>query len=270
MKDLLESQNLLFAMAILTAVAILLKCICAIIYHNLLHDARKIQTTKNKWIRAMITKFEACYEIKISIHNPECFVSQQLERYRIFKVSLYSLENADVFASVLLLCSSLLSIIGGIQYNLPIKWILVQSLTMVFMISLLVLSEFLFKIRRKKRLLKLQLLDYLENTLQSKLENQYLHPDLQEAYQNAYFDVTSDTDNQEPINNMIELEKKNKAKTKEHKKNKINHEMRELLDSLLQEEKLAKDIQKIQGEEISSAATAEKLQLIEEIIKEYL
>lgn len=274
MKVLLESHNLLFAMAALTAVAILLKCICAIIYHNLLHDARQIQTTKNKWIRAMVTKFEACYKIKIAIYNPDCFITQHLERYQICKISLTSLEHADVLVATLLLCMSLLTVIGGINYEMAAKWIALQSITFLFFISLLLLSEFLFKTRQKRQLLKLYLLDYFENTLQSKLENQYLHPEQQEAYQNAYFDViaTSDESTSEPKEKSAKENHSTNKKIKEKDKSrqKINHEMRELLDSLLQEEQLANDIKKIQGEIPASAATTEKLQLIEEIIKEYL
>ena len=120
------------------------------------------------------------------------------------------------------------------------------------------------------RCLKLQLLDYLENTIQSKLENQYLHPELQKAYQNAYFDITSSLEGQDRLDHMVQLEKMNQKERKEKPKSTFSKEMRELIDSLVQEEKLAKDIQQIEQENTATAATKEKMQLIEEIIKEYL
>ena len=109
MKDLCEDRRLLLGMVICTAASILLKCICAIIYHKLLHDSRQLQTTKNKWLRAMLTKYEASYKIRISINDPDCFVSRHLERYHVFKLSLYTLENTDLFAAALLISTSLLA-----------------------------------------------------------------------------------------------------------------------------------------------------------------
>ena len=70
MKNLLENYTLLFVMTILTAFAILLKCIGAILYQVLLRDSEQIANTKNKWMRAMHTKFEACYKLRIPVHNP--------------------------------------------------------------------------------------------------------------------------------------------------------------------------------------------------------
>lgn len=83
----------------------------------------------------------------------------------------------------------------------------------------------LFRIRHKKRCLKLQLLDYLENTIQSKLENQYLHPELQKAYQNAYFDITSSLEGQDRLDHMVQLEKMNQKERKEKPKSTFSKEM---------------------------------------------
>lgn len=270
LKDLCEDRRLLLGMVICTAASILLKCICAIIYHKLLHDSRQLQTTKNKWLRAMLTKYEASYKIRISINDPDCFVSRHLERYHVFKLSLYTLENTDLFAAALLISTSLLALIQGIAGRQPMRQLLLQILIPLFLLSLIGLSEMLFRIRHKKRCLKLQLLDYLENTIQSKLENQYLHPELQKAYQNAYFDITSSLEGQDRLDHMVQLEKMNQKERKEKPKSTFSKEMRELIDSLVQEEKLAKDIQQIEQENTATAATKEKMQLIEEIIKEYL
>lgn len=272
MKNLCGDQRLLLGMVICTAAAILLKCICAILYRKLLHDSQQLQTTKNKWLRAMLTKYEACYKIRISINDPDCFVSRQLERHQFFKLSLHTLENSDLFAASLLVSTSLLALIQGVKNGQALQQLLMQILVPLFLLSLIALSESLFRIRHKKRCLKLQLLDYLENTIQSKLENQYLHPDMQKAYQNAYFDITSSLDGQDRLDHMVQLEKMNQKERKESPKSAFSKEMRELIDSLVQEEKLAKDIQQIEQENTATAtaATGEKMQLIEEIIKEYL
>lgn len=275
MKQFLENYDLLFAMTVLTAIAILLKCICAIVYQVLLRDSEQIPTTKNKWIRSMYTKFEACYKLKIPIHNPSCFVKNYMEQYRLLGMSMKTLENFDLFCGLIVTASTLLSIMWGIYYELPVRWILIHSMTLVFFLLFLAAGEFLFQVRRKRGLLHLQLLNYFENTLQAKLENQYLHPEEQKAYQNAYFEEEEETSNDvrpEKEENQTEdkpIQEDISADLEESYASTISPDMQELIDSLLEESKITEELNQKQ-EKLHAAATTEKFRLVEEIMKEYL
>lgn len=276
MKQFLENYDLLFAMTVLTAIAILLKCICAIVYQVLLRDSEQIPTTKNKWIRSMYTKFEACYKLKIPIHNPSCFVNNYMEQYHFLGMSMKTLENTDFLCGLIVTASTLLSIMCGVYYELPVRWILIHSMTLIFFLLFLAAGEFLFQVRRKRKLLYLQILNYFENTLQAKLENQYLHPEEQKAYQNAYFEKEGEISDEvtpakedglasedKPIDEDIS------ADFDESYASSISPDMQELIDSLLEESKITEELNQKQ-EKLHAAATTEKFRLVEEIMKEYL
>lgn len=273
MKKLLESYDLLFAMTILTAIAILMKCICAIVYQVLLRDSEQIASTKNKWMRSMHTKFEACYKLRMPVHNPSCFVKTYMEQYHFLGFSLKTLENFDIFCGLIVTSATMLCVMCGMYYELPTRWIFIHSMTLVFFLLFLGLAELLFQVRHKRKLLQLQLLNYFENTLQSKLENQYLYPEENEAYQNEYFEE-NDEDDKEPLPAPAA------ASTQEHQTQNpftfednygpvISTDMQELIDSLLEESKITEEL-KQKKDKLMTAATNEKFRLVEEIMKEYL
>lgn len=279
MKNLLENYNLLFAMTMTTAFAILLKCICAIIYQILLRDSEQIANTKNKWMRSMHTKFEACYKLRIPVHNPSCFVKNYMEHYHFLGLSMKSLENTDIFCGLIISGTTLLCIMGGLYYELPALWIFIHSMTYLFFLLFLATAELLFQVRHKRKLLHLQLLNYFENTLQGKLENQYLYPEENEAYQKAYFEKEADNRKKELDEHTAEA-----ASTQDTKKDSeqnpeiefqeeygpvISADMQELIDSLLEESKVTKELEQ-KKDKLMTAATTEKFRLVEEIMKEYL
>ena len=262
MKQFLENYNLLFAMTILTAFAIAFKCICAVIYQMLLRDSEQIPSTKNKWIRAMYTKFEACYKLQIPIHNPDCFVENHMAQYHFLGISMKTLENTDIFCGLLVTAATLLSVMCGIYYEFPLRWTLIHSMTLVFFLLFLAAGELMFQVRHKRNLLHLQLLNYFENTLQAKFENQYLHPEERRAYENAYFDQEEETNKKEQNGEQIAAAASKQLATS------ITPDMQELIDSLLEESKITEEINE-QQERLHAAATTEKYHLVEEIIKEY-
>lgn len=274
MKALLENYTLLFAMTVLTAAAILLKCICAIFYQVLLRDAEQITTTKNRQIRTMTTKFEACYKLKLPVYHPEHFVSGYLEQFHLLGINLRNLENADLFCGVVLGEATLLTIIGGIYYELPASWVTIHSLTLVLFLLLLCTSEFLFQVHRKRKQLHLLLVNYFENTLQARMENQYLYPEERRAYEQEYFlpeEAPSEKISKSPAspsNNTLPeyISRQRAASTGESV---ISEDMQELIDSLLQEDKLSREISRKQ-EQLKTAATSEKAKLVDEVIREYL
>ncbi len=274
MKQFLENYDLLFAMTILTAVAILIKCICAIVYQILLRDAEQIGSTKNKWMRMMHTKFEACYKLRVPVHNPSCFIKNYMEQYRFMGFSMKTLENTDIFCGLIVAGGTLLGIMYGTYYELPQRWIFIHSMTLAFFLLFLFISEIIFQVRHKRDFLQIRLLNYFENTLQGKLEKQFLHPEENKAYQNSYFDKEEPEDKPEETAGPKEDEEDESIaditiEQEETYASTISPDMQELIDSLLEESKINKELDK-KKDKLKAAVTSEKYRLVEEIMKEYL
>lgn len=267
MKSILEHYNLLIAMTILTSLAILMKCVCAISYQMLSREAEQMGSTKNAWLKGMMTKFESCYQLKMPMQNPSSFVKLHLERYRMAGFSLRTLEEFDLFTGCITTGCALLTIMGGIYYKLPTDWIVIQSITLLLFLFFLGASELLFQTRRKRQILQMKMENYFANTLHPKLMNQYIYAEAHQEYQQEYFLPEEDGEENEGIPataSTEELQEDDPGTL-----HSVAPDMQELIDSLLEESKITEELEK-KKQELTTAAAKEKMLLVEEIMKEYI
>lgn len=266
MKTILEHYNLLIAMTILTSMTILLKCVCAITYQMLSKEVEQMNHTQNPWLKSMLTKFESCYKLKLPMQNPASFVKFHLERYRLAGISIKTLEGFDMFTGFITTGCALLTIMGGVYYNLPIDWIVIQSITLVLFLFFLGISELLFQTRRKRNYLQIQLENLFSNTLHPKFISQYIYPEQRHAYEQEYFS-REEQEQKEALPHLATTEEPQEKKdTPIHS---VAPDMQELIDSLLEESKLTEELEQ-KKQELTTAAAQEKLHLVEEIMREYI
>ena len=99
MKAQLENYNVLFVLMGICAFAVLMKAVSYGMFHKLLWDSNQMGTTRNRWMKAMMSKFEAYYKLHISVHNVENFVDRYLYHYRFLGLSLQTWENTGYYFS---------------------------------------------------------------------------------------------------------------------------------------------------------------------------
>ena len=98
MKAQLENYNVLFVLMGICAFAVLMKAVSYGMFHKLLWDSNQMGTTRNRWMKAMMSKFEAYYKLHISVHNVENFVDRYLYHYRFLGLSLQTWKTpATIF-----------------------------------------------------------------------------------------------------------------------------------------------------------------------------
>lgn len=248
MRSFLERYDVLFLMTAVGMVTILMKCISAWMYQRLIQDAGKMATTENGWIRSMIVKFEAYYKLKLPVKNVEYFVEKYLYEYNFLGISMMTWENMGLYGSVVVGTMYVFSMLSGMYYQITVRQQLIYATVTLILLGMIGSAEFFLQIHRKDRILRIHLLEYMENTLRSRMENEYLHPEEREAYQREYFE--------EPV--KAEQEKK-------------IEDIQELLELLL--DKNEQSTEEKAGEEEDKreiASSEEKMQLVEEIINEYL
>ncbi len=270
MKSILEHHNLLISMMVLTSAAIFLKCLCAMKYQILIKEVEQISSSKNHILRSMVMKYESCFKLKLPVKNTESFIRLYQENFRMFGIPLKSLENSDLFCGFFVFCTGLVNLMGGIYYQLPSTWILIQIMTFFIFLIFLILSEFVFQTRKKGKLFTLHLIHYFDNTLYTRLLQKYIYSSEHKAYLREYFDPAPGA--QKP------------AATLEAP---LADDMKELALSLMNEpeaKKLAEEKRKqlayaswaeapddlSEENEDQEFLSLEKYHLLEEIMKEYL
>lgn len=276
MKELLESYNVLFILMAISCLSLLLKMVSSALYHKLLWDSNQMGTTDNKWMKSMMSKFEAYYKLRISVHNVENFVDRYLYHYHFLGLSLQTWENIGYyFSAVLVAVSGMLCLTAG-YFQLPGQWFWVTGLVTLVLLCVQGAAELFFDTHKCWKVFRIQVIDYMENTMRARLENEYFNQEATRQYQMEYFEpeqrltgLEEQKRKAEKENNSIRDGHESAAATVEEKKPVVMPEIREFFNTFLEEMQLDKDISTRQRT-LSEQATAEKAQLFEEILEEFM
>ncbi len=256
MKEILENYEVLFLLAGITCVSLLMKLISFCLYGKLLRESNRMAVTKNKWMKSMMAKFEAYYKLRISVHNVENFVDRYLYHYRFLGLSLHSWENAGYYAALIMTGLWILTCLAGGYYEMSTKWFLIMAFVFVALLMLLGFLELVMNTGKSRKLFRVQLIDYMENTMRARLENEYFHQEESEEYQREYFEAT-------------EGEEEKITKVKQEGKSNQQEMLKELMASLMEEMELDRDIASKQRM-LFKGDDSERAQLFDEILKEYI
>ena len=262
MKAQLENYNVLFVLMGICAFAVLMKAVSYGMFHKLLWDSNQMGTTRNRWMKAMMSKFEAYYKLHISVHNVENFVDRYLYHYRFLGLSLQTWENTGYYFSGLLLAGTGLSCFLAGYYGMTAEWFWVTGLVSLLLLCVQGASELFFDTHKCLRVFRIQLIDYMENTMRARLENEYFNQEATKQYRREYFEDTQDA-----AATAAALEEGN-GEGAAAKLSALN-QLKELLETFREEMKLDRDIAGKQNA-LSEQTAAEKARLFEEILEEYM
>lgn len=266
MKEILENFDVLYFLAGVTCVSILLKFVGFVLYKRLLRDSNQMGTTDNKWMKSMMAKFEAYYKLRISVHNVENFVDRYIYHFHFLGFSLQSWEYVGSFMAAVTVGAAVLSCLAAGYYGLPVEWFMVMGFCVVSLLLIQGFASCLFNMHRSRKLFRIQLIDYMENTMRARLENEYFNKEATEQYQMEYFDTEENHEEEKQTAAVMEQEDSSRQQSQWS-----GSQIRDLLTALVEELRIDRDIEKKQ-QELSeySATTSERAQLFEEILREYI
>jgi hypothetical protein len=136
----------------------------------------------------MRLKFEACYKLKISIHNAENFVDKYLLNHKFCGIFLQTWKKFSSQMMFLCLClgtsGTILGLIWDCSRSLVLQHFGMGLLTGAFLYVLDGLCAVDFKYSR----IRVNAVDYFDNFLKARLENSYFHEEERKEYQQEYFE----------------------------------------------------------------------------------
>ncbi len=166
--------------------SILLRVFLGLLYRNMIKEADNMASTRNRLLKQCKTKFASCYQLGNGVANIPVFVDKFLNRMTLGHLSfetIYHLSGQLMLLSVVFsgigVCKS---IIGGrtVGEVLPFYIVSFFGLYVYFSVSTVV------DVRGKKRMLKINLVDYLENHLSPRIE--VTRQDMEMLYGEAAFE----------------------------------------------------------------------------------
>lgn len=167
---LVIQQNVLITVAIiLLLLSITCQIIIGVLYQRIIKEADNMSTTDNKLLKQCKMKFANCYQLNTGVTNIPIFVEKFINKISFGKLTISGIGH---LSGQLIMLSVLASgigayrgIVGGdtVGELLPYYIISLFGLYVYFSVTLLV------DIAGKKKVLKTNLIDFLENHMANRL-----------------------------------------------------------------------------------------------------
>ncbi len=165
-----EEMILSALMGLFLVLSILSRLFLGLLYRRLIRETDNMASTDNKLLKQCKLKFANCFQLNNGVSNIPIFVDKFLNRLAIGRLSfdaVYHLSGQFVLLSVV--CSGVgvcKSIVRGRSLGdiLPFYIACFLGLYVFFSVSAVV------DIKGKRRMLKVNLVDYLENHLSSRMD----------------------------------------------------------------------------------------------------
>ncbi|MCL2253155.1 MAG: hypothetical protein FWC09_01800 [Lachnospiraceae bacterium] len=168
---LLENILLTLVIIALMILSIAGQIMIGSLYQKLISEADNLSTTENKYLKLCKLKFQNCYQLNGSIPNISVFVDKFISRLVIFRISLDGIRriSSQLMMLAVFTCGvgACIGIINGevMLRLLPYYVMAIVGLYIYFSVAAFV------DIPSRRETLKINLMDYLENHLLSRLKN---------------------------------------------------------------------------------------------------
>ena len=165
----MEEKLITILMLTCLALSIFLRIFLGMLYQNMIRETDNMATTGNRLLKQCKLKFANCYEMSNGVANISVFVDKFISRLALGRLSfetMYHLSGQTMLLSVVLsgvgVCKSIIAgrTLGEI---LPFYIVSFAGLYLYFSVSAVA------DIRGKRRVLKVNLVDYLENHLSPRI-----------------------------------------------------------------------------------------------------
>lgn len=182
-----ENYDLLFVMILTGALIVVLQCVAGWLLGRLYRDSSMMGTTENPWIRGMIGRYEAGYQLKVPITDIPSFVDKNIAEYRFQSLSMDQWADIGIYGAWIECFMMGVITLIGISYHTSLYTFGVYGIYLILILALIMGCDFFLQTHVHQRGIRIYLLDYLQNTLRPRMESHYLHPEEEKAYQQEYF-----------------------------------------------------------------------------------
>ena len=272
MVKILYQQNIfMYVYAGLFGLGFLVRFIVNLVYKHLVKESDNPGETKNKMIKHMKMKFEACYKLKIGVNNVDTFVDKSVLRYRFCGMLLSTWDNFGGQVLFLNLLIVPVSAVFGVAYGCGQNQILLAGAVGILSCALLILVDKSINLPAKKKMLQLNLLDYLDNFCKVRLEQEAYHPELLEQARREYIQVSEAKKQVVPSKESgkedakEEISRRREARKKKEEEKRLQAQKRDEEQRRLEEARKEEEQRKLEERrQLAAKRREEELQKLEE------
>ena len=165
-----EEKVITICMLVFLGISVFLRILLGAVYQGMIKEADNMAATRNRLLKQCKVKFANCYQLNNGVANIPVFVDKFLNRMAVGPLSfetMYHLSGQTMLLSVVCsgvgICKSIMEgrMLGEI---LPFYIASFIGLYLYFSVSTVV------DIKGRRRILKINLVDYLENHLSARIQ----------------------------------------------------------------------------------------------------
>lgn len=170
MKQLFMQHTLITgAMILLLVLSIVCQIIIGFLYQNMIKETDNMSSTENKLLKQCKLKFANCFQMNAGVSNISVFVDKFLNRIRFFGITLSGIHHLSGQFMLLSVFVGGIGAYSGIINGESVKQILPFYIFSFFGLYLYFSITTFIDIQAKRRILKINLIDYLENHMVNRL-----------------------------------------------------------------------------------------------------
>ncbi|MCM1302914.1 MAG: hypothetical protein NC305_09230 [Lachnospiraceae bacterium] len=165
-----EEKIVTACMFTLLAVSILLRIVQGLLYQNMIKESDNMASTENKMLKQCKLKFANCYQMSNGVANIPVFVDKFLNRMKWGPFTFETLYHLSGQAMLLSVVSAGAGVYRSIMAGRTLGDILPFYIVSFFGLYLYFSISTVVDVKKKKRVLKVNLVDYLENHLSPRID----------------------------------------------------------------------------------------------------
>ena len=169
---LLEEDIITVCIVVFFGISIVMQGLLSIFYQNMIDEAENMATTEHKMLKQCKLKFSNCYQLNGGVANIPVFVDKFLGKLAFGRISFEAMYHISGQTMLLSVVSAGVGICKSIVKNRSIVEILPFYIVCFLELYLYFSITSMLDVRGRKQRLKINLVDYLENHLSSRMETE--------------------------------------------------------------------------------------------------
>ena len=165
-----EEKIITACMLTLFAVSIFLRILIGILYQNMIKESDNMAATENRLLKQCKLKFANCYQMSNGVANIPVFVDKFLNRMTLGPFTFETLYHFSGQTMLLSVVAAGIGIYRSIVAGRSMVDILPFYIASFFGLYLHFSISTVLDVKKKKRVLKVNLVDYLENHLSPRID----------------------------------------------------------------------------------------------------
>ncbi|ABX40805.1 hypothetical protein Cphy_0418 [Lachnoclostridium phytofermentans ISDg] len=169
-----------------------MKCCLLYGYARLIRASESMATTNTNWMKNMKMRFETSYQLKIGVNNVDIFVDKHVNRSKFCGILLSTWENLSGQTITLCLAIGTFAGISGLVYNCGTGRVLFTFFVGAWTAIIVNIVDNVVNIPAHRQLLRLNLKDYFENYLKTRMEQEHLNAEIRKQTRREYlYEITN-------------------------------------------------------------------------------